>query len=44
MQPGKTANFSIRPVAVAGTFRLEELRGPDGKHLAIYALEGEEVR
>lgn len=44
MQPGKTADFSIRPVAVAGTFRLEELRGPDGKHLAIYALDGEEVR
>jgi hypothetical protein len=44
MQPGKTADFSIRPVAVAGTFRLEELRGPDGKHLAIYALDGEDVR
>ena len=44
MLPGKTANFSIRPVAVAGTFRLEELRGPDGKHLAIYALDGEDVR
>ena len=44
MQPGKTANFSIRPVAVEGTFRLEELRGPDGRHLAIYALEGEGVR
>ncbi|NCA11786.1 DUF3299 domain-containing protein [bacterium] len=44
MQPGKTANFSIRPVAVAGTFRLQELRGPDGKHLAIYALDGDDVR
>lgn len=44
MLPGRTADFSIRPVAVAGTFRLEELRGPDGRHLAIYALEGEEVR
>jgi hypothetical protein len=44
MQPGKTADFSIRPVAVAGTFRLEELRGPDGRHLAIYALDGEDVR
>ena len=44
MQPGKTASFSIRPVAVAGMFRLEELRGPDGKHLAIYALDGEDVR
>lgn len=44
MQRGKTANFSIRPVAVSGVFRLEELRGPDGKHLAIYALDGEAVQ
>ena len=44
MQPGKTADFSIRPVAVSGVFRLEELRGPDGKHLAIYALDGEAVQ
>jgi hypothetical protein len=44
MQPGRTATFSIRPVAVAGTFRVDELRGPDGRHLAIYALEGENVQ
>ncbi|MFM8735926.1 MAG: DUF3299 domain-containing protein [Pirellulales bacterium] len=44
MQPGRTAEFSIRPVAVEGTFRIEELRGPDGGHLAIYALDGEAVR
>ena len=43
MIPGKTASFSIRPVAVTGTFRVEELRGPDGRHLAIYALDGETV-
>jgi hypothetical protein len=43
MRPGRTANFSIRPVAVAGTFRVDELRGPDGKHLAIYALDGDAV-
>jgi hypothetical protein len=43
MIPGKTASFSIRPVAVTGTFRVEELRGPDGRHLAIYALDGEAV-
>ena len=43
MKPGKTASFSIRPVAVTGTFRVEELRGPDGRHLAIYALDGETV-
>ena len=40
----ETASFSIRPVAVTGTFRVEELRGPDGKHLAIYALDGEDVQ
>ena len=44
MQPGRTAEFSVRPVAVAGTFRIEELLGPDGKHLAIYAMDGEDVR
>ena len=44
MRPGKTAAFSIRPVAVAGTFKIDELRGPDGTHLAIYALDGDEVK
>jgi hypothetical protein len=44
MQPGKTAEFSIRPVAVLGTFAIQEIIGPDGKHLAIYHLDAEEVR
>jgi hypothetical protein len=44
MQPGQTAEFSIRPVAVEGTFDIREFRGPDGNHLAIYHLEGESVR
>jgi hypothetical protein len=44
MQPGRTAEFSIRPVAVEGKFRVEELRGPDGRHLAIYGLDGEQVQ
>jgi hypothetical protein len=44
MRPGKTATFSIRPVAVAGTFTIDELRAPDGSHLAIYALAGDEVK
>ena len=44
MQPGQTADFSIRPVAVTGVFDLAELKGPDGNHLAIYALTGEQVR
>jgi hypothetical protein len=44
MRPGKSADFSIRPVAVSGTFRIEELKGPDGRHLAIYAIDGDEVK
>lgn len=44
MKEGQTAEYSIRPVAVEGTFRLEEVIGPDGNHLAIYRLDGEEVK
>lgn len=44
MRPGTSAEFSIRPVAVEGLFRMQELRGPDGRHLAIYAIDGERVR
>ena len=43
MRPGRSADFSIRPVAVAGSFRIEELKGPDGKHLAVYAIDGDAV-
>jgi hypothetical protein len=44
MHPGKTAEFSIRPVAVEGTFNIQEIKGPDGTHLAVYHLAGESVR
>jgi hypothetical protein len=44
MQQGKTAEFSIRPVTVEGTFDIQEVRGPDGTHLAIYHLEAESVQ
>jgi len=43
MRPGKTAVFSVRPVAVSGTFNIREFTGPDGRHLAIYHLAGEAV-
>ncbi len=43
MRPGKTAEFSIRPVTVEGTFDIREVRGPDGMHLAIYHLAAESV-
>jgi hypothetical protein len=44
MQPGKTAEYSILPVTVDGTFDIREFRGPDGNHLAIYHLEAESVK
>jgi hypothetical protein len=44
MQPGKTAEYSIRPVAVEGIFDINEIKGPDGKHLAIYHLDAELVK
>jgi hypothetical protein len=44
MQEGKTAEFSIRPIAVEGKFRLDEFKGPDGQILAIYQMEGEAVK
>lgn len=43
MAPGKTAEYSIRPVAVAGTFGIEEFIGPDDRYLAIYRLDAESV-
>jgi hypothetical protein len=39
-----TATFTVRPVSVEGTFTIRELKGPDGKHLAIYHLDGKEVK
>lgn len=44
MAPGKTAEYTIRPVAVEGEIRLDELQGgPDGRPLAIYQMVGHEV-
>jgi hypothetical protein len=44
MIPGKSVEFSIWPVAVEGTFGINEVIGPDGNHLAIYRIEGEAVQ
>lgn len=43
MQKGQTTEYSIRPVAVEGKFDIHEIVF-DGKHLAIYHLDGESVR
>ncbi len=44
MEPGKSTSFTVRPVAVEGTFTISEFIGPDGKHLAIYYLKGQNVK
>lgn len=45
MAPDQTAEYSIRPIAVEGTIRLEELPGgPGGRPLAIYQMIGDAVR
>lgn len=38
MDPGRTAEYSIRPVAVEGEFRFDPLLGPDGRPLAVYQM------
>lgn len=44
MTSGRSASFTVRPVAVAGKFEISEFKGPDGKHLAIYKIVGENVK
>ena len=44
MTSGKSTSYSLRPVAVQGKFEISEFKGPDGKHLAIYHLTGEDVK
>jgi len=43
MKAGKTAEFSIRPVAVEGTFKFEEFVDYDGITRAIFRIDGESV-
>lgn len=44
MQGGRTIDYTVRPVAVEGTFSIRELLGPEGEHLAVFYLEGTSVR
>jgi hypothetical protein len=44
MQPGTSASYTVRLVAVTGVFSINEIKGPDGKHLAIYHLAGQIVQ
>lgn len=44
MVNGKTANFSTLPIKVEGKFSVDEVIGPDGKHLAIYRLDSHSAK
>ncbi|TWT38399.1 DUF3299 domain-containing protein [Blastopirellula retiformator] len=41
---GSGVDFTVRPVTVEGIFEIKEYLGPDGKHLAIYRMEGESAK
>lgn len=44
MRPGKSTDYTVRPVSVTGVFKVDELKDEfSGKHLAIYSLDGEQV-
>ena len=44
MLPPATATFTVRPVSVEGNFSVRELKDPDGNYLAIYHLDGKQVK
>lgn len=44
MAAGKSTSFTVRPVTVDGVFRIKPLLGPDGKHLAVYQIDGQAVK
>lgn len=44
MIPGKSADFTIRPVAVDGLFKIQEYLDPEGIVRAIYHLDGDAVK
>jgi hypothetical protein len=44
MVDDQSCSFSVRPIAVEGTFAVREFKGPDDSHLAIFHLAAERVR
>lgn len=44
MVDDKTIDYTVRPVAVEGTFRLNEVLGLGGEHLSIFHLDGVRVQ
>ena len=44
MKGAASAEFTVRPIAVEGVFKVSEFKGPDGKHLAIYHIDGRSAK
>jgi hypothetical protein len=44
MLPPATATFTVRPVSVEGKFSVRELKDDKGNYLAIYHLDGTQVK
>ena len=44
MVGGNTTDYSTYPITVEGVFKIKEVKGPDGKHLAIYHLDALNVK
>lgn len=44
MVDGESTSFTVKPIAVEGTFKVSEFLGPDGKHLAVFHLDGKSVK
>ena len=43
MNANESVDYTIRPVAVEGTFSIQEVTDGNGKHLAIYHIDGDTV-
>lgn len=43
MAPGKSTDFTTKPISVEGTFRIEEFE-IDGRQMAIYQMTGEAAK
>ncbi|EAQ82380.1 DUF3299 domain-containing protein [Blastopirellula marina] len=41
---GPGVDFTVRPITVEGVFEVKEYKGGDGKHLAIYRMDGESAK
>src|SRR5581483_10952189 len=44
MAEGASADFTVRPVSVEGVFNVDEVVGAEGNTLAVYHLDGKEVK